>query len=433
MPPKKTSAKSDSLAMDTGELKKTISRLMLLTEMSRDMNLSLESKRCFKEMIDKVSKFLAVEVISLMMLDEKKGELTIEMAKGVKEEVVREARAKLGEGIAGRVARDIKPILIEDFGQFPNFKTSNGRKYKTDSCMSVPLAIGGQVLGVLNVTDKTDGTSFTKDDLETLTSIANHVAGTIRNSRVYEELKRINDIRSDFLAVLSHELKNPLNNIKASLDTFLDETGKDLKTEHVRFLTLAKDNIDRLNRLVHDLLEVSKFEAGKLELARDSVDVTGLVGDVSDQMRNLFEKKEIDFTVSLPQNNIAIWGDSDRLEQVLINLLNNALKFTSRGGKVSVSLEDAGEDIRLAVSDTGIGIAKADLEKIFDKFSNISIKTDGIVQGTGLGLCISKDIVGMHKGSIRAESEERKGSRFFVELPKDLRKKEAAERLIKRP
>ena len=428
MPTKKRAANKPGGELSVAELKKTVERLRLLTDMSRGMSLSLESKRCFKEMIEKLSKLLSADVISLMLLDEKKGELTIHMAKGVREEIIKEAKAKLGEGIAGRVAKDLKPILIEDFNKHPELKTRDGRRYKTNSCVSVPLVVEGSVVGVINVTDKTDGTSFTKDDLDVLMSIADNVAGVIRNSKIYEELKRINEMKSDFLAVLSHELKNPLNNIMASLDTFLEEAGKELKPEHARFLTLARNNIERLARLVHDLLDISKFEAGKIELTRTQIAINRLVKEAGESFADLFRKKGVYFSTEAPEEEITVWGDEDRIEQVLTNLLTNALKFTPQGGRVSLRLEDAGEDVKISVADTGKGISKDDIGRIFDKFCTISIGQSGLSQGAGLGLCISRDIVSMHKGSIWAESEEGKGSKFFVQLPKDLRKKEAAQR-----
>jgi signal transduction histidine kinase len=350
------------------------------------------------------------------------------MAKGIREEVIRQARSKLGDGIAGRVAKEMKPILIEDFNRYPHLRTRNGRKYKTDSCMSVPLIVDGKALGVVNVTDKTSGASFTGEDLETLTSIANQVAGTIRNSRIYEELKRLDRIKSDFLAILSHELKSPLTNILTSLDTFLEEVGVDLKTEHKRFLELAKNNIKRLTRLVNDLLDISKFDAGKVELSRNKIDIVKIVKRTGESLKSSFDRKGINFSLELPEREIIMWGDEDRIVQVLTNLLNNALKFTPQGGKVSAKLEDRPGEIMLSVADTGVGIAKGDIEKVFDKFSSLTLGKDGLEHGAGLGLSISKDIVALHKGNIWAESEEGKGSRFFVELPKDLRRKEAPPR-----
>ena len=135
------------------------------------------------------------------------------------------------------------------------------------------------------------------------------------------------------------------------------------------------------------------------------------------------DDKSINFILNAPADERIIWGDADRIEQVLNNLLSNAIKFSPTGGRIELSLNDAGDNVRLTVSDNGPGIPKEYLTKVFDKFSALSIKRDSIVKGTGLGLSITKDIVAMHRGSIWVESERGKGCKFFVELPKDLRKR----------
>lgn len=405
------------------ELRTRIKRLAAISEAAYDINKSLEMDDCIKKLIEKVSAILTAEISSLMLLDKKENELVLKIAKGLKEEIAKGARAKLGEGIAGWVAKEGKPLLVEDVNIHPQFKTRDSRKYKTDSFMSVPLKVDDEVLGVVNVTDKTNKMKFTKSDLDTLVAISNNAAASIKNSILYEELKRINKVKSDFLAVLSHELKSPLTNVKGAIDLLLEDSRAIFSDDQAKFLDIAKKNIERLIRLINELLDISKLESGKVLMRRNRVDISDLIKRVAASFKPAMDGKSISLRLDIPPAEEIIWGDSDRLEQVLNNLFSNAVKFTSANGAIGLSLDDIGDNIRIVVSDNGPGISKDDLPKVFDKFSSLSFGKGGIVKGTGLGLSITKDIVEMHKGNIWAESEPGKGSRFFVEIPKDLRRR----------
>lgn len=404
------------------ELKLKIKRLAAINEVIYDINRSFEIDICVKRFIDKVSTILTAEISSLMLLDKKKEELVVRIAKGMKDDIVKNAKVKLGEGISGWVAKEAKPLLIEDVKSHPQFKTKDGRSYKTNSFMSVPLMVDSEVLGVVNVTDKIDKTNFTEEDLYILVSIANNAAASIKNSIHYEELKRLNKVKSDFLAVLSHELKAPLINVKGSIDVLLKDSYDILNEDQRKFLSIAKNNIERLLRLIDDLLDLSKLEAGAVLMKRDRLDIANLIRSVAASFKPELEKRSIDLHLSLPREN-QIWGDSDRLEQVFNNLLANAIKFTPQRGRIEFTFEDLGENIRVVLGDNGPGISKENLPKVFDKFSSLCVADSSIVKGTGIGLSIAKDIVEMHKGAIWVESEVGKGSKFFVELPKDLRKR----------
>ncbi len=405
------------------DLRSRIKKLTAINEASYDINRSLEIDVCIKKLVEKTSSILAAEISSIMLLDKKENELVLKLAKGIKEEVVKNVKIRLGEGVAGMVAKEARPLLVEDVKKHPELKTRDSRSYKTDSFISVPLVVGTEVLGVVNVTDKIDKTSFTKEDLDVLMSIATNAAASIKNSTLYEELKRLSSVKSDFITTLSHELKGPLFNVRGAIGILLKDSYNMLNEEQARFLSIAKDNIERLLRLIDDLLDIAKLESGSMTMRRDRFDISNLVRFVAASFRAALDNKSINFILNAPADENIIWGDADRVEQVLNNLLSNAVKFSPAGGRMELLLEDAGDNVRLIVSDNGPGIPKEYIPKIFDKFSAISIKRDSIVKGTGLGLSITKDIVAMHKGSIWVESEKGKGCKFFVELPKDLRKR----------
>lgn len=405
------------------ELKSRIKQLVAINEVIYDINRSFEIDACVKKFIEKISTILTAEISSFMLLDKKKNELVGKIAKGVKDDIIKNARAKLGEGIAGWVAKEAKPLLVEDINKYPQFKAKGDRPYKTDSFISVPLMIDSEVLGVVNVTDKTDKTKFTKTDLDMLVSIANNAAISIKNSMLYEELKRISEVKSDFLGTLSHELKSPLLNVKGSIDLLLEDSYDMLNEGQRKFLSIAKNNIERLMRLIDDLLDISRLETGRISMRRDRLNISDLIRSVVESFKPVFKDKSINFILNIPSDEKMMWGDRDRLEQVLTNLLSNAAKFATKKGRIALSLEDSGENVRITVSDSGSGISKEDISKVFDKFSSLSIHKGDVRKGAGLGLSITQDIITLHKGSIWVESELGKGSKFFVDLPKDLRKR----------
>lgn len=248
--------KSMPVAAQSGSienLKSKLSRLMAVDETVYDINRSLEIDVCIRSLIDKVSNVLTAEVSSVMLLDKEENELILKVAKGIKENIIRDVRVKMGEGVAGMVAKEARPILMDDIKKYPQFTSKMNKKYKTDSFISVPLVVDGEVLGVVNVADKTDKTNFTPDDLETLVHIANHAAVSIKNSSLYEELKRVNKVRSELLGVISKDLKGPLDNVKSSIGALMRNSHAPADSEHTKFLSVASENAEKLTRIIDDM------------------------------------------------------------------------------------------------------------------------------------------------------------------------------------
>jgi len=411
-------------AQTVDELKTKIRQLTAVNEIVYDISRTEEVDECIRVFIEKVSTLLTANVSSFMLLDKKRDELVVKLAKGLKAEIVKGTRMKLGEGVSGKVAQDAKPIFMKDMKEDPQFKASEGRSYKTDSFISVPLVVDNHVLGVINVTDKKDRTNFTDEEFKTLVAIADKAAASLKTSMACAELKTINHVKFEFLAILTHELKAPLVNVRSSIDVLLEESRNVLSDAQIQFLSAARHTIERLLRLVDDLLEMSKLESGAIEFRRETLDLAEIARRTLASFRVPVEKKSIALTTSLPERQ-PIWGDRDRMEEVFYNLLSNAVKFTPDHGRIHIAFDDMGDEVKVSVRDTGPGISPDDMPRLFDKFSTMSI-TQGIVdRGTGLGLSIAHDIVRLHKGSLWAESEPGKGSTFYVQLPKDLRKEVA--------
>ncbi|MDD5136856.1 MAG: hybrid sensor histidine kinase/response regulator [Candidatus Omnitrophica bacterium] len=247
----------------------------------------------------------------------------------------------------------------------------------------------------------------------------------MENKRLLKELKEANEKlremdarKSDFVANVSHEFKNPLAVIKQSLTIVLEGMAGEINPKQKEILEAGQRNIERLIRLVMDLLDLSKIESGKIEMKRDKIDITSLVDQLLKDYENEISRKNLVLNKDIQPDMGMVWADKDKLTEVIINLLNNAIKYTNKGS-VTVKLSGTEDEIRFEVADTGPGIKKEYLEKIFDKFERILAERQ---EGTGLGLSIAKDIVRLHKGNIWVESEPGKGSKFIFTLPRDLRR-----------
>lgn len=231
-----------------------------------------------------------------------------------------------------------------------------------------------------------------------------------------EVLHHLNEIKSEFVSMVSHELKNPLMITGQSIQMVQDETLGPLNEKQKKFLSKSQEAINRLIRLIKDLLDVSRIEAGKMELQKERVDMKDLVQEVLDSFHIPAETRKIELQKKLLCHDTMVQADRDRIFQVLTNLIGNALKFTEKG-HVTVFISREENELACCVEDTGAGIAPEKLSRVFGKFEQFSESYDLKQKGTGLGLSIAKAIVELHGGRIWLESELNKGSRFFFTLP----------------
>jgi PAS domain S-box-containing protein len=236
--------------------------------------------------------------------------------------------------------------------------------------------------------------------------------------RIERRLKELDRMKSDFVSNVSHELRTPLTAIKGSVDNMLDGITGALTEKQMRYLVRIKSNSDRLGRLITDLLDLSKIEAGKIDLRPVYLPVTVLAKEVAEMLRAVATEKLISLDVASPNERVNVWADRDKVVQVLMNLIGNALKFTPLNGKVTIGIEQRDPDwVKLSVADTGPGISAEETTKIFDKFYQAEQSNKQKVKGTGLGLAISKALVEMHGGKIWIESRMETGSVFSFTLP----------------
>lgn len=224
-------------------------------------------------------------------------------------------------------------------------------------------------------------------------------------------------LKSEFVNIVSHELRTPLTITREGISLILDGTAGRISGDQERILKTAKTSIDRLVRLVNDLLDSAKIEAGAVLLNRGFFDLKTAIRSVSESFAQKALNKGLKFETEIPEGGAAVYADEDKIVQVLVNLVNNALKFTTKGA-IKIVLRAEEEEFVCEVSDTGTGIPPDDMTKIFDKFQQIKQGEISSEKGTGLGLMISKGLIEMHGGSIFAKSEVGKGSSFFFTLPK---------------
>ncbi len=232
------------------------------------------------------------------------------------------------------------------------------------------------------------------------------------------KMKEVEQIKSDFVANVSHELRSPLAAIQKNLMVILDETAGKVNNDQKDFLSLANENVQRLTRLVNDILDLSKLEAGKMELKKTRTDVMELVRKSVYSFSGWFDEKNIKSSLKLPDKPVKLEIDSDKIIQVMNNLLSNALKFTPAKGEIRVALRVA-NPVEISVTDTGAGISKDDIQRVFSKFEQVSTSHPNGANGTGLGLPLAKEIVERHGGKITVKSDVGKGSTFSFTLPSE--------------
>ncbi|MFA5143062.1 MAG: PAS domain S-box protein [Candidatus Omnitrophota bacterium] len=243
------------------------------------------------------------------------------------------------------------------------------------------------------------------------------ITGASTISRDISERKRIEKVKDEFIGTVSHELRTPLSITKEGICLILDKIPGAINEEQVRILTISKNNIDRLARIINSLLDISRAESGKIKARHEAFDIVSVVRQAMVIFEPKIKEKRLALRSELPKNSIIIHGDPDSITQVLTNLIGNSYKFTDRGS-IDISIKETAENVEISVADTGIGIARENMMKLFGKFQQFGRMRGPGEKGTGLGLAIAKGIVTAHNGKIWAESEFGKGTRMTFTLPK---------------
>jgi signal transduction histidine kinase/ActR/RegA family two-component response regulator len=348
--------------------------------------------------------------------------------------------------IEGMVALQGEPVLANDirdvWHRLHPLYQQLASNLQVRSFISVPLKIQDVVIGSLSV-DRADERPLTQEDLELLVTLASQVAIALDNARAYREiealnaglearvrertaeleavnarLKQMDRLKSQFLAHVSHELRTPLTSIVGFADNMIEGLVGSLNAKQEQYLSRIKANGTRLARMITDLLDLSRVEAGKLSLSFDPLLLPAVVAEVMEQLRPLAKAKDLQLNVTAPTHDLRVWADPDRLNQILTNLLDNAIKYTPEGGSITVeTFAGAGDLAHVLVRDTGQGIPQDALPKLFDPFFRVQHHERSQTKGLGLGLAIVKDLVELHGGTNAVRSEIGQGTQFDFTLP----------------
>jgi len=330
----------------------------------------------------------------------------------------------VGEGIIGQVVSTGYPSMMTDIR--PSIETPQGTYHtspaKLASLLVLPLRTRREMIGALVIAASDPERAMTDDKLPLAEVLAERAALAIENAKLYTEqvearrkVEDLSRLKDEFLSIASHELRTPVTSIKGytQLAKMLIKEN-DLNTSE-EYLDIALDQIDRMSRLILELLDVSRIETGRLEIRREPIVWAQFVRDVVHRHHTAVSDRR--FHISVPGDGDVVRGDRDRLEQVLGNLLENAIKYSPDGSDVTVTVEGRGESLVTAVCDRGIGIPTDELSQVFERFHRGRQVSSTNYGGLGLGLYITKQIIERHGGTIWVESKEGQGTTFYFALP----------------
>ncbi len=288
------------------------------------------------------------------------------------------------------------------------------RDLQLRSLIAVPLQVRGGTLGVLTFCySGSSGRRYCREDLWVVEDLAHRAAMVVENARLYHDLQAASRRKDEFLAMLGHELRNPLAPIRNAARIIC------LKSPELQGLTeMIERQIQQLTRLVDDLIDVSRVGHGKINLQMKPVDLKVVVALAIEMSRPLIDRREHVLEISLPRRAVEVAGDAGRLAQVVSNLLNNSVKYSDDGSRIELTVEANGDQAILRVSDMGIGIEPAMLPRIFDLFTQVKDSTSRAEEGLGIGLALVRNMIELHGGCVQAASAGLgHGSEFVVRLP----------------
>lgn len=310
---------------------------------------------------------------------------------------------EIPDSLLQAVAQDVEQLkILQDLG--------------LKSAMIVPLLIRGRAIGTITFVSAESGRQYGPSDLALAEELAHRTANAIDNARLFHEIQEANRRKDEFLAMLAHELRNPLAPIQNTLHLMtLRSQGNSILRQSI---DLMERQIRHMARLLDDLLDVSRITRGKVQLQKELLDLSTVVNQAIESSRPFIEARKHQLSISLPSEPIWLEADPVRLEQVFVNLLNNAAKYTDTGGHIWLKLEREGNTAVLRVRDTGIGISPEMLPRVFDLFIQANHSLDRSQGGLGIGLTLVRSLVEMHGGNVSVYSPGLgQGSEFVVRLP----------------
>jgi signal transduction histidine kinase len=341
-------------------------------------------------------------------------------------EARRTTRIRKGEGVLGRTAITLEPVQVPDItapgayeGRLREVLIGSGIR----AILAVPMVYERRLIGCLGVTRNQPG-DFSNETIELLRTFATQSALAIQNARLFHEievksreLEAASQHKSEFLANMSHELRTPLNAIIGFSEVLGERLFGDLNEKQEEYLRDIHASGQHLLSLINDILDLSKIEAGRMELELTDFHLPAALDNALTLIRERAGRRGIALHMTTDERLEYVRADERKIKQVLLNLLSNAIKFTPEGGRIEVRAKQVAGSVEIAVSDTGVGIAPEDQEAIFEEFRQVGTAAKK-VEGTGLGLALSRRFIELHGGRIWVQSEPGAGSTFTFTLPR---------------
>ncbi|MBR1461210.1 hybrid sensor histidine kinase/response regulator [bacterium] len=436
----------DKLSARNNDMAESLYRLNVLYNTSSQFAGTLNTKELLNYMTEGLDKSLSFDLTCIISFGfENEPVLVINSLYDLSEELVN--ALKLRSVLNYKTlfeSRDI-PFEIDDrnLKVVKNIKNLNEKFtfsiFQYDN-MFAPIDLGEEFFGCIEIFKNKP---FSTDDAAYFQTIVRQVSLPLKSAGLYkkimeknQELEKLERVKSDFISIVSHELRTPLTPIKNALSILSSGRCGNLGENASKFIDMAKRNVSNLTNIINDILDINKIEAGKMVFNYKNMNIHSVIENVKNNFDCVAKEHSIDFRSEEQENLPDIYADSQRLEQVLTNLVSNAIKFTPQGKQIiikselknadDIAIEDSfkneinnlsGDYILLSVKDEGIGIKHDNILKAFDMFTQIENSLTRKVGGTGLGLPIAKQLIKAHKGAIWCESEENKGSNFYVALP----------------
>ncbi len=324
--------------------------------------------------------------------------------------------------LVAQAARERHAVIANDVTLTPEF-LPNPLLPETRSELALPMIVADKLVGVLDVQHNTVN-RFNDEDIRVLTALTNQVAVAVENSNAFREqqktaerLREVDRLKSQFLANMSHELRTPLNSIIGYSELLLDGIDGELNDEVIEDVQAIYGGGKHLLSIINDVLDLAKIEAGQMLIESQAIDIMDVIKDVLDTCNILARNKGLELKVQLQHEIPLVSGDAIRLKQIILNLVNNAIKFTSDG---SITLDLALDDqdmVKVSIIDTGMGMTSDEMQGLFQQFNQVDNSPTRRAGGTGLGLVITRHLVTMHGGVVDVESEKDIGSTFWFTIP----------------
>lgn len=407
-------------------------RLSALNDLFQELNTTLDLDLRLQTIAQAPRALLEADRTIIALLDEEGKHLFAVAAAGMDVALFAEERWSVDDTLISNVLAASQPYVIDKPSQYTSIVPTALLREKAiasiASGVSIPLLLNHEPLGVLDVGYQRRR-SFSEEDLAFLHALGQEAALAIRNARLYERereqvarLRAIDELQEGFVAAVSHELRTPLTCIKTSAD-LLHESSTVPPDTQAELVHTIQHHVTRLEALVADLLEITKLEAGQITLSRQPTDLRSLVNRVVEALRPLSDGKGQTINLHWPMAMNRVEVDRRRIDQVLTNILTNAIKFTPKQGQIDVRVSETDTVVHVCVADSGAGIRETEQALVFDKFYTV---TDGRgLSGLGLGLYIAREMIELHGGNIWVESKPGEGSTFCFAVPRTAQGMEA--------